>query len=140
MSRLIGLVIRVRLRKELGKEKAGALPQNGKGLACGFHEVVGFFLRVVEGEGGTGGGGYAELVHERLAAMVTRTDGDALGVEEGGEVVRMDVFYGEGDDGGFLRSLSVQGEAGKGGESLGGQLEEALFCLLYTSPSPRDRG
>ena len=59
--------------------------------------------------------------------MVTRADGDALGIEKGGYVVRVNAVDGEGNDGCFSGCISVNGEARKGFQSGGGLLEQALL-------------
>ena len=59
--------------------------------------------------------------------MVTRSDGDALGIQKGGYVVRVDAVDSEGNDGGLAGRISMNGEAGKGFHSGGGMLEQGLL-------------
>ena len=54
--------------------------------------------------------------------MVTRSNCDALGIQKGGYVVRMDAVDGKGNDGCLAGSIPVNGEAGKGFHSSGGLL------------------
>ena len=49
--------------------------------------------------------------------MVTRSDGDTLGIQKGGYVVRVDAVDGERNDGGLAGSISVNGEARNGFQS-----------------------
>ena len=59
--------------------------------------AVDFLERVVEGHGRTRGGGYLEEVHHRHGAMMAGADGDAFGVENRADVVRMDAVHDERD-------------------------------------------
>src|SRR5437763_593686 len=52
-------------------------------------EAVNFRLRVVEGEGGAGGGGHAEVLHDGLRAVMACAYGDALLVEYRADIVRV---------------------------------------------------
>ena len=56
-------------------------------LGDDFDQQVDFGRRVVEVEAGPGAGGDAEPVVERLGAVVAGADGDALLVEQLGDVV-----------------------------------------------------
>ena len=56
-------------------------------LAEDFDQEVDFGRRVVEVEAGPGAGGDAEAVVQRLRAVVAGADGDALLVEQLGDVV-----------------------------------------------------
>ena len=51
--------------------------------------------------------------------MVPGANGDALAVEDGADVVRVDAFDDEADDGRFLLSGSDEPNAGEGAEFLG---------------------
>src|SRR5438046_6205533 len=61
-------------------------------------ELVDLLEDRVEVEARPVGSRNAELLHQRLAAMVPRPDRDALEVEDLRDVVRVDVFEIEGDD------------------------------------------
>src|SRR5712691_5978947 len=61
-------------------------------------EAVDFVGDRVEVEAGAVGGGDAEPGHQRLAAVVSGANRDALPVEDLGDVVGMDVLDVEGDD------------------------------------------
>src|SRR5215216_1023690 len=65
-------------------------------LLYGGGQPVHLLLRVVEGEGGAGGGGDAEVLHDGLRAVVAGADGDDLLVEDGAHVVRVYLVDDEG--------------------------------------------
>ena len=107
---------------EVSSREKPELLKAGDGLLQGLDEPIHFLFRIVEGKGCPGGCGDAEALHEGLAAMVTRADGDALGIQNGGYVVRVDAVDGKGNDGCLARRIPVNGEAGKGFQSGGGLL------------------
>src|SRR3546814_6449573 len=55
-------------------------------------------------------GRHAEPLHQRLRAVVADADGDALAVDDGADVVRMDAVEREGDDAGLLPGGAEDGE------------------------------
>ena len=67
------------------------------GLVYGADQGVHFPGGVVEGERGAGGGGDTETSHQRLGAVVADADGDALGIEEGADVVGVHAVHGKGN-------------------------------------------
>ena len=90
-----------------------ALAEVAESILEGGHEEVDFVGVVVDVEAGAGGGGDAEAVaDEGHGAMVSGADGDAGLVEDGAEVVGVDVGGGEGDDAAALGGVggAVEGE------------------------------
>ncbi len=71
-------------------------------LADDFDQQVDFGRRVVEVEAGPGAGGDAEAVVERPRAMVAGADGDALLVEQLGDVVRVGLVEREAHEAGAV--------------------------------------
>ena len=63
----------------------------------GCDEAVDFLLGVVEVETGAGRAGEAKFAHQRLIAVVTAAEGDAILVGESHDVVRMHPLEGEAD-------------------------------------------
>src|SRR5438067_1096744 len=75
-------------------------------------ELVDLLLHRVEIEARAVRRGDAELLHQRLAAMMSRADRDSLHVEDLRDVVGMDAVDVERDDAGAaLRGRAVQGDA-----------------------------
>ena len=72
-----------------------------------------FLFRIVEGKGCPSGGGDTEVLHQGLAAMVTRSNGDALGIQKGGYIMRVDAVYCEGNYGGLAGCTSMDRKARK---------------------------
>ena len=97
---------------EVSSEAKTELLKAVDGFLQGCDEPIHFLFRIVEGKGCPGGRGDAEALHEGLAAMVTRADGDALGIEKGGYVVRVNAVDGEGNDGCLAGRISVNGKTG----------------------------
>src|SRR5947199_3375042 len=65
-------------------------------------ERVGVVHVVVDVEGGACGRGEVEPLHERLGAVVARTDADPFDIEDRGDVVRVSAVDREGHDAGPL--------------------------------------
>ncbi len=74
-----------------------------------FDQEIDFGGRVVEVEAGAGAGGDSEAVVEGPGAVVAGADGDALLVEQLGDVVRVWLVEREADEAG-----AVVGSAGRG--------------------------
>ena len=74
-------------------------------------EVVDFLALVVEGQRHARGAGHAHALHGGLRAVVAGADGDAVAVEDGAEVVRVDAVEHEGDGGGALLGPADQAHA-----------------------------
>src|ERR1700677_2931837 len=86
------------------------LPEEFLDFADDFHETVHLGAGVVKVKAGTGGGFHAELVHERLGAMMSTAECDARLVGEGHDVVRMHVLEQETDEAGALRGIELRPE------------------------------
>ncbi len=77
-----------------------------------FGEPIQVALVVVETEGGPGRGGQPQAIHQRLCAVMTRADRDALTVEDRPHVVGMDSLDDEGEHSGLLPRRSDQPDLG----------------------------
>src|SRR3546814_11310022 len=64
-----------------------------------FGEHVDLPTGVVEAHRRPRRGRHAEPLHQRLRAVVADADGDALALDDGAEVVRMDAVWREGEIG-----------------------------------------
>src|ERR1035437_3838851 len=86
------------------------------------NEAIEPFGHRVEIETGAAGRRDPELVHQRLVAVVARAHAYSLGVEDLGDVMRMDSLQIEGDDSGAaLERGAVKSQAG--------QLTQPLKCV-----------
>jgi len=65
------------------------------------------------------------MLHERHAAMVTGTNGNAVRIQQCADVMRVPAFDIEGDDGNLLGRLADDGQALNGLEALGRRGEQA---------------
>src|SRR2546426_9498457 len=90
-ARSMRALVPERATRGAGAEEFLGLPQR---LDKGVH----FVARVVEVEAGARGGGDAEFLVERHRAMMTGPDGDAFLIEEGRQIVRMNVAERERDE------------------------------------------
>src|SRR5450755_2683622 len=90
-------------------------------------ERIDFADCVVEGERGAGGGGYVEEVHDRLRAVVASADGDALPVEQGTDIVRVNAFHDVGENAGFFLRRADEAQARDRGERVGAVGEQGTF-------------
>src|SRR5258707_11380555 len=88
------------------------LSKNLLNLMQTAYQGVDFFLGVVEGKRGPCSSRNAKAIHERLSAMMARTDGDAFAVEDRAQVVGMDAFEDEGQNTGFLLGRADEAQAG----------------------------
>ena len=75
----------------LGGRRLRASREQFPGAVDRLDEPVDLLLGVVDVEGGAGGGGDAELVVQRLGAVVAGADGDGELVQDLGGVVSVDV-------------------------------------------------
>ena len=64
--------------------------------------AVHVLARVVQVKAGAARGVLSQVAHEGLGAVVSRPDGHALGVENGADVVRMDIFHVKGNNAGLV--------------------------------------
>ena len=88
----------------------------------GGDEAFDVVVVVVGGEGSPDGGRDAEAAHDGFGTVLTDADSDAVLVENGAGVVRVDAVQGEGDDGGFVVGGADDAQAGQG--------SKCLFCRL----------
>jgi len=102
-----------------------------------LHQDVDFFLGVVNVEAGAGGRCQAEFAHERLVAVVTASERDAILVGEGHHVVR--VGFGEGETYESASGLAGLGaedaDAGELGEGGAGFLAEGVIMGADCGPA-----
>src|SRR3990172_2136508 len=87
----------------------GAIREEAAGLAEGVHEDVHFLLRIVHVEAGPRRARDAQAAHERLRAVVAGAHRPAVAVQDGADVVRVQVGVVHGDDttavGGVMRPV-----------------------------------
>src|SRR5687767_9746011 len=94
----------------------GSTAANGADLTCHqasrknlyyllhrISQLIRLFPSVVKRERSTCGGGHIEKLHHRLGTVVASADRDALLVEDGSDVVRVDIFYLEREDARLFR-------------------------------------
>ena len=86
----------------------------------GGDEAPDVVVVVVGGEGSANGGRDAEAAHDGFGAVLADAHRDAVLVEHGAGVVRVDAVQGEGDDGGFVRCGADEAQAGQFGKRLFG--------------------
>src|SRR5437764_15242192 len=97
-------------------------------------EAVNFRLRIVEGEGGAGGGGHAEVLHDGLRAVVSGAYGDALLIEYRADIVRVHLVNHKREHARLLARVADDADALDGGDSLGRVPHQLL--LVYDCGGP----
>src|SRR5271163_3268284 len=88
-----------------------ALRYERAGAGDGAGEPVDLIEGVVEGEGGAGGGRYLEELHHRHGAVMSGSNGDAVPVEDGAEIVRMHALDHERDQARFVRRRADEAQS-----------------------------
>src|SRR5258708_4713258 len=88
------------------------LSKNLLNLMQTAYQGVDFFLGVVEGKRSPCRSRDAKAIHERLSAMMARTDSDAFAVEDRAQVMGMDAFEDEGQNTGFFLGRADKTQAG----------------------------
>src|SRR3990172_9176171 len=76
----------------------GAIREEAAGLAEGVHQDVHLFQRIVHVEAGPRRTRDAQAAHERLRAVVAGAHGHAVAVQDGADVMRVQVGVVHGDD------------------------------------------
>ena len=93
---------------------------------------------VVERERGSRGGRHAEPLHQRLGAMVTRADADAVAVQDRADVVRMHAVEHEGEDRRLLARRADEADAGTAAHAARSR-SAAASCLVRGDAPSRSR-
>ena len=116
-------------------------PEEVVGGGDGVTQGVDVGLVVVDVQRRPGGGGHAELAHQRLGAVVAGPDADAVLVEHLGEVMGVEVAEGEGQHAAPLgrHAGTVDGELGAEAlrerpEGVGGEGDLVLADSLHAEP------
>ena len=82
---------------ELVHRSTVARARRPPGVEQALDQAVDLLAGGVDAEAGAGRGGDAEALHQRLGAVVAGADGDAVAVEDLGDVVGVDALELEGD-------------------------------------------
>src|ERR1035437_2196513 len=101
------------------------------GLVEHGNEDIHFVASVVKIKTGARGGGEAKLLVERHGAVMTRADGDAVLVGEGGNVVRMHIAQSKSDQAAALLDVlwTVDRDFGEVLQAIEGVLRNFLLML-----------
>ena len=103
------------------------------GVVQALDQPVDLLGRRVDAEAGAGRRGDAEAVHQRLRAVVAGADGDAVAVEDLGDVVGVDALELERD------RADALGAAGRAEDAQAGDLGQALERVVGDLALVRER-
>src|SRR5438105_545923 len=101
-------------RRGKGEGGSGVLRGNAEELArfpYGSDESVDVVDVIIDVEGRARGRGNTQAPHQRLGAVVTGADTDAVAVQDRRKVVRMNVAVGERHDAGTMVARSIDRDA-----------------------------
>src|SRR6056297_2493871 len=108
------------------------LQQHISGPFYAFHQLVHFFLGIVEAKTGPNRSWDLIKIHNRLCTMVARTDGNAQFIHNGTNVVGMNTFYIKGYHRSFICCGSVDFQSIDRKQLFGGIFHQLLFILGYS--------